>query len=137
MPGRKFTMLPEDVIAAYSLDEGATRPALSFYFDVAEEGGELRGRSSRIERVRVAANLRHATYDVLNEALPAGETRGLAFEDELRALWRVACSLEARRGKSSAPSALDYSFHVEGERVRIVPRKRGSPLDKLVSELMI
>jgi exoribonuclease-2 len=49
----------------------------------------------------------------------------------------VACGLEARRGKPAAPGALDYSFHVEGDRVRIAPRKRGSPLDKLVSELMI
>jgi exoribonuclease-2 len=33
--------------------------------------------------------------------------------------------------------ALDYSFYVEDGRVRIVPRKRGAPLDKLVSEMMI
>ncbi len=137
MPGRKFTMLPEDVIAAYSLDERGERPAISFYFDVAEADGALRGRSSRLERVRVAANLRHAQYDALNEALPRGEGRGLAFEQELGALWRVAGALEARRGKPSAPGALDYTFHVEGERVRIVPRKRGAPLDKLVSEMMI
>jgi len=31
----------------------------------------------------------------------------------------------------------DYTFYVENGRVRIVPRKRGAPLDKLVSELMI
>jgi exoribonuclease-2 len=33
--------------------------------------------------------------------------------------------------------ALDYTFHVENDRVRIVRRKRGAPLDKLVSEMMI
>jgi exoribonuclease-2 len=137
MPGRKFTMLPEDVIAAYSLDERAVRPAISFYFDVGEEDGVLRGRSSRLERVRIAANLRHAQYDALNDALPLGETRGLAFEDDLRGLWRVACALEARRGKPSAPGAVDYSFYVDGEQVRVVPRKRGAALDKLVSEMMI
>ena len=137
MPGRKFTMLPDDVIAAYSLDERGEHPAVSFYFDVDEADGTLRGRSSRLERVRIAANLRHAQYDVLNDALPLGEGRGLAFERELTSLWRVACALEARRGKPSAPGAVDYSFHVEGERVRVVPRKRGAPLDKLVSEMMI
>jgi exoribonuclease-2 len=31
----------------------------------------------------------------------------------------------------------DYTFYVENERVRIVPRRRGSPLDKLVAEMMI
>jgi len=32
---------------------------------------------------------------------------------------------------------VDYNFKVDGERVSIVPRKRGSPIDKVVSELMI
>ncbi len=32
---------------------------------------------------------------------------------------------------------MDYNFYVENERVRIVERKRGSPIDKLVSEMMI
>jgi exoribonuclease-2 len=138
MPGRKFTMLPEDVIAAYSLDEGEARPAISLYLDVSESDGSVRGRSTRVERVRVAANLRHAQYDVLNETLPAGSKTGLAFEDELRALWRVATALEARRGKpSAAAGALDYNFQVEEGRVRILPRKRGAPLDKLVAEMMI
>ena len=138
MPGRKFTMLPEDVVAAYSLDEGAARPAFSLYLDISEKDGSVRGRSTKVERVRVAANLRHAQYDALNETFAAGTQAGLAFEDELRILWRIALALEARRGKPSAgPGALDYSFHVEEGRVRIVPRKRGAPLDKLVAELMI
>jgi exoribonuclease-2 len=50
----------------------------------------------------------------------------------------VALALEAKRGRPSAGAmSFDYSFHVEGDRVRIVRRKRGAPLDKLVSELMI
>ena len=47
-------------------------------------------------------------------------------------------ALETRRGRSSTAAApLDYTFYVENERVRIVPRKRGAPLDKLVAEMMI
>jgi len=69
---------------------------------------------------------------------PAGGSGGLRFEDELRSLWRFAGALEKARGKPSvAAGAADYTFYVEGDRVRIVPRKRGAPLDKLVSELMI
>ena len=138
MPGRKYTMLPEDVIEAYSLDGGADKPALSLYFEINEADGSVRGYSTRAERIRIAANLRHAQYDALNEAFEAGTRVGLPFEDELRALWRFASALELRRGRPSAgPGALDYSFYVENERVRIVPRRRGAPLDKLVSELMI
>ena len=137
MPGCKFTMLPDDVVARFSLDHGAAQPAVSLYFEVGEDG--LPGaRQSRVERVRIAANLRHAQYDVLNQAFEANQKAGLPYEEELRHLWRTARALEGERGRPSTGAAiLDYSFFVEDGRVRIVPRKRGSPLDKLVSELMI
>ncbi|MGE5641058.1 MAG: ribonuclease catalytic domain-containing protein [Clostridia bacterium] len=137
MPGRKFTMLPEDVIARYSLDEGGTRPVVSLYVEATPDG-EIRGRHSRLERIAVAANLRHARYDILNDAFAAGAAAGLPYEEDLRTLWRFSVGLEARRGKAErGPARLEYTFHVEEGRVRIVPRKRGSPLDKLVAELMI
>jgi exoribonuclease-2 len=137
MPGRKYTMLPDDVVARFSLEHGSAQPAVSLYFDVSDEGLPL-ATYSRVERINIAANLRHAQYDVLNDAFEAGTRAGLPYEDELRELWRVATALEARRGRPSTGAAiLDYSFFVENDRVRIVPRKRGTPLDKLVSELMI
>jgi exoribonuclease-2 len=110
---------------------------VSLYFDVSDAGLPL-GTHSRVERINIAANLRHAQYDVLNDAFETGTKAGLPFEDELRELWQVANALEARRGRPSTGAAIvDYSFFVENDRVRIVPRKRGAPLDKLVSELMI
>jgi exoribonuclease-2 len=137
MPGRKYTMLPDDVVSAFSLDHGAAQPAVSLYFEVGPDGLPL-STHSRVERVPIAANLRHARYDVLNSAFEKGEGAGLEYEEELRELWRVALALEKRRGRPSTGAAiLDYTFFVEDDRVRIVPRKRGSPLDKLVSELMI
>ena len=62
----------------------------------------------------------------------------------MRALWQTAERMAARRGKTDI-ARTDFAFHVDwngegaGERgrVAIVPRPRGSPLDKLVSELMI
>ena len=137
MPGRKFTMLPEDVIERFSLDHGGERLALSLYVDLDADFG-VRARHTRLEQVPIAANLRHAQYDVLNEAFENGQGTGLEFEEELRTLWRAAVAFEARRGRSSTATApLDYTFYVENERVRIVPRKRGAPLDKLVAEMMI
>jgi exoribonuclease-2 len=131
-------MLPDDVIARFSLDSGGERAAVSLYFDVSEEDGSVRGRHSRLERLPMAANLRHAQYEVLNQAFASGGRAGLPFEDELRSLWRLATALEARRGKPSAGGgAPEYTFYVEAGRVRIVPRQRGAPLDKLVAELMI
>jgi exoribonuclease-2 len=137
MPGRKFTMLPEDVIQRFSLDQGGERLAVSLYFDVGPDW-RVGARYTKLERVPIAANLRHAQYDRLNELFESGGRAGLAYEEDLRALWQIALALEARRGRPSAGAlVLDYSFHVEEGRVRIVPRKRGAPLDKLVSEMMI
>jgi len=141
MPGRKFTMLPEDAIAPLSLDEGTERPVLSLYLNVGARDYALRGRHTRLERIRVAANLRHATHDALNAAFEGGREAGplgLAFEEELHTLWRLALALEAGRGKPSVNAGnLDFVFRVEEGRVAIEARKRGAPLDKLVSELMI
>jgi exoribonuclease-2 len=137
MPGRKFTMLPDEVIRRFSLDHGGELPAVSLYVDL-DEQHIVRGHYTRLERVSIVANLRHAQYDALNDAFERNQSIGLAFEDDLRTLWQAAVALEARRGRPSVgASALDYSFYVENDRVRIVPRKRGAPLDKLVSEMMI
>jgi len=138
MPGRKFTMLPDDVVERLSLDAGGERTAVSLYFDAVEGEPGVRVRHTRLERVPIAANLRHAQYDVLNQAFETGGRVGLPHEDDLRSLWRVAEALEAKRGRPSTGAAtLDYNFSVEGDQVRILPRRRGAPLDKMVSELMI
>jgi exoribonuclease-2 len=54
-------------------------------------------------------------------------------------LWKLAQQLEAARGKPADNSnqQLDYNFHIQNNRVTISPRRRGSPIDKVVSELMI
>ncbi|MSQ63902.1 MAG: RNB domain-containing ribonuclease [Betaproteobacteria bacterium] len=142
MPGCKFTMLPDDAVACLSLDAGRERPVVSLYLNVGAGDFSLRGRHTKLERVKVAANLRHAEHDALNAAFEAGgadpDLLGFAFEGELHTLWQVALALEKRRGKPSVNSAnLDYLFRVEDGRVAIEARKRGAPLDKLVSELMI
>jgi len=138
MPGQKFTMLPEDVIAYFSLDHGTAQPAVSLYIDVSPDDFTVRGHRSRLERIPIAANLHHAQYDRLNDAFLGESVCGLPFEDELRSLWRFACALEARRGKPAVNSALqEFTIAVENGRVEVRARKRGAPLDKLVAELMI
>ena len=138
LPDRKYTMLPGDAVAACSLDAGEERAAVSLYLTVSAADGTVRGHHTRLERLRVAANLRHQDCAALNEGFESGAPCGLPFEDELRQLWRVALALEARRGRPSVPAhAVDYSFRVEDGRVAIEARRRGAPLDKLVAELMI
>jgi exoribonuclease-2 len=138
MPGRKITMLPEPLIAQFSLSRGAAHPALSLYVETAPDGTPLT-RDTRLERVTIAANLR---LDSIGDAFAGPASAGeVEWTDELRALWRLARKFEAARGKAD-PARIDYSFYVDWHaapdgRVSIVPRPRGSPLDKLVAELMI
>jgi len=138
MPGRKITMLPDEAIGRFTLAAGAPRPALSLYVETTPDGTPLR-QATRLELVPVAANLR---LDTVGEDFVAAASPGdPRWTDELRALWRLAEKLEAARGKPDVPR-LDYTFLVDWDaaddgRVAIVPRPRGSPLDKLIAELMI
>ena len=137
-PGRKITMLPDTVIECCTLAAGAAPPALSLYVEVAPDGKPLK-HATRLERVPIAANLR---LDAIGERFAEAATPGEPeWTDELRMLWRVAQELEAARGKPETPRT-DYSFRVDWNaapegRVTILPRRRGSPLDKLVAGLMI
>lgn len=52
-PGGKITMLPENWIAAFSLDAGAYRPSISIYFDVDSEFN-VGEPTCKIEAVNIA-----------------------------------------------------------------------------------
>jgi exoribonuclease-2 len=143
-PGRKITMLPEPVIERYSLAAGQVVPAVSLYAEV-DEDFAIRSTRTAVERVQIGGNLR---LDALEpcftpEALAAAGARAVPALDhpqgfELWTLWGFAQRLLASRGKQpEAPGRVEYSFIVEGDRVRLRPRPRGSPLDTLVAELMI
>ena len=139
IPGGKITMLPESVIQNYTLGEQRLRPALSMYLDVADDFTVM-GVTSRIEQISVSANLRHdALEGCFNEYALAGGTVDHPFGKELMALWKFACKMEALRGKTNDTNneRIEYSFNVTGDRIAITPRRRGSPSDKVVSELMI
>lgn len=63
MPGYKITMLPDEVVDTYTLLEGADRPAVSLYARFDEATLELQSTETKLERVPIAANLRHDQLD--------------------------------------------------------------------------
>ena len=138
-PGGKITMLPEAAIALYTLGEQRTPPVVSLYVEIAPDFSIV-SSSTRVERVAVAANLRHDALEALctRTAVEAG-TVDHPFGMELTTLWRLAGRLAAARGQDDEePEARpEYSFYVVNDRVRIVRRFRGTPIDRIVSELMI
>ena len=63
MPGDKITMLPDTPIARFSLEAGRELPALSLYADLDAAGTRVVSTFTCVDRIRVAANLRHDRLD--------------------------------------------------------------------------
>jgi exoribonuclease II len=139
MPGDKITMLPAAAIDRYTLLAGKAMPAVSFYAEFSPQL-EIVATESRIESVWIQDNLRHDTLDpVFNSDAVLARHVEHPFGAELLKLHDVAERLEAARGKadSAREQRAEYSFYVRDDRVEIIERERGSPIDKVVSELMI
>ncbi|SDY48056.1 ribonuclease catalytic domain-containing protein [Nitrosomonas sp. Nm33] len=139
LPGRKITMLPEKTIDLYTLSETRLRPTVSLYLDVADDFTVISSQS-RIEKIRVIANLRHdALEQQFNEDTLRKNRTNYPFAHELSLLWNFSRKMEILRGKENDINneKIDYSFFIEQDRITIQERRRGSPIDRVVSELMI
>ena len=157
-PGDKITMLPDTVIAQFSLDEGAARPALSIYVDIDAAGAvDKDSLQLRAEMVPMGANLRLENLEhLVTEESLVDESSNYPYRQELSVLWAAAKLLHAGRQEQRIanglraeqlgvldPNALARDFHfqikeVDGaQRVDISPRQRGSILDTIVAEWMI
>ena len=140
MPGHKITMLPDAVIAEFSLDEGKSPAALSLYARV-DVAMQVKSTETRVERVPMTSNLRIGPLDELRWMDPVNDDQE-KHAAALRTLYAFAQVLASARGEQ-AQNRVDYSFAIYGDpdaldcRVEIGPRRRGSPVDTLVSELMI
>ncbi len=155
MPGWKITMLPDAVVQAYTLAEGRDCPAVSLYVTLDEATLEVRASQTRLERVPIAANLRHDKLDavVTEDTLTGQAPADYAFAPELAFAFRLARALKARRevarGRPETFNRPDYNFRLAREpgtadaeptgheTVQITTRQRGSPLDLIVAEAMI
>ncbi|MCK6425111.1 MAG: RNB domain-containing ribonuclease [Burkholderiaceae bacterium] len=156
MPGWKLTMLPDEVVQAYTLEAGRDCPAVSLYVRIDEATLAIQASETRLERVPIVANLRHDQLDavITEAALDGSATADFPFAPELSFCWRLARQLKAQRevvrGKPELFNRPDYSFRLvdaEGrptqteprgdEQVQIVERRRGAPLDLIVAEAMI
>jgi len=158
MPGYKVTMLPDEVVQAYTLQEGRDCPAVSLYASFDEATLALKDTQTRLERVPIRANLRHDQLDaVVTEQWlqePAAGTEAApqlsGLHPPLSFLYRLALHLkslrEVVRGKPENFNRPDYNFRLVGndgaepvgdEQVQISIRRRGAPLDLIVAEAMI
>ena len=161
MPGYKVTMLPDEVVQRYTLQEGRDCPAVSLYVTFDEASLEILDSNTRLEQVPIAHNLRHDQLDgvVTAEWLTQGpgdsDSTAVpqplpALQPALGLLFRLANHLKAQRevvrGKPENFNRPDYNFRLQGnagkepqgdETVSISIRQRGAPLDLIVAEAMI
>jgi exoribonuclease II len=158
MPGHKITMLPDDVVQAYTLMAGRNCPAVSLYVSFDEASLEVTGTRTALEQVPIALNLRHDQLDTLiTEAWLADGASANGAPPEIEALqptlafiFRLARHLKTQReivrGKPENFNRPDYTFKLENvvgeepdgsETVLIGTRQRGAPLDLMVAEAMI
>ncbi len=159
MPGYKVTMLPDDVVQAYTLMAGRDCPAVSLYVTLDETTLEIKSSETKLERVHIGANLRHDQLDTIVTTVWLEDPEFLHQIDpqplhhkrkQLSFLYRLAKDLKAKRevvrGKPENFSRPDYNFKLVGndgaepqgtEQVQISIRLRGEPLDLVVSEAMI
>jgi exoribonuclease-2 len=160
MPGYKITMLPDEVVQQYTLAEGQACPAVSLYVTFDEATLSIQHSETKLERVPIAANLRHDQLDAwvtqawLEDSAPApriGEPQLPISHESLAFFWRLAQHLKAGRevvrGKPETFNRPDYNFRLQRtqsdapptghETVQISVRQRGAPLDLIVAEAMI
>jgi exoribonuclease-2 len=160
MPGAKITMLPDDVVQAYTLLAGRDCPAVSLYVQLDEASLQPQASETRLEQVPITANLRHDQLDAhiterwLEDAgSPSDPTMpadAAALRPQLAFLHRLARHLKAQRevvrGKPETFNRPDYNFRLVDatgaepsgeETVEISVRRRGAPLDLIVAEAMI
>ncbi len=136
-PGNKITMLPDNVISHYSLDQGKILPVVSIYFNI-DHDFTIISQETKLERVMIKENLRTESLEQLFNSENLAIDHGYPYESELKTLHKFALKLEEQRGRPSVNQLMvDYNFVFEDGKVKIKPRLRGNPIDKLVSELMI
>ena len=138
MPGNKITMLPDAVVKPFSLVAGETKPALSLYVEFTPSF-DIVAHETKLEKIKMADNLRHDEIEPFFNVATLDKDSGHPYWSRLKMLFGLAESLEIARGKANPNAApqIDYNFYVTDGIVKIVARERGSPMDKLVAELMI
>ncbi len=146
MPGDKITMLPDALVEQFTLAAGDARAALSLYATLESQSWSVTATETLIERVPIAANLRHNDLDAeVTEQSLADGSGDYPYKDEITTLWQWAQQLEAARMvkreafglRPEQVNRVDFNFYVDDDVVTITRRKRGAPLDKIVAELMI
>lgn len=139
-PGGKITMLPSSWIAAFSLDEGKLRPAISLYVEVDPQFEVVR-TETKLEAIHIVNNLRIQNIEqAFLPEQPHSSNEAFPHHHAMNWMYDFAIARMKARGKYDPDRQPQYDYNIvvdKDEHVQIKVRQRGSPIDTLVSELMI
>lgn len=149
LPGKKITMQGENLINAFSLNEGEVKPCISLYVVANLASGEIISSDSKVESIKVKENLRLSMFDddlVTAENLNDNSV-DLPYEFLIRPFWRLTRHLSAKRdevrGYPESNKGLEFSFLLHGDwqdqdaEIELLPRRRDIPIDLIIGEMMI
>lgn len=136
-PFNKITMFDKNIVDKYSLRENELRIVLSLYF-VIDKKNNICESFTKLEKVKIYKNIHISNLEANFNLETIGITQNYEFEKELKILYNFASTLEAKRGKKTSNHLIcDYSFEKHNEKISLKPRFRGTPIDLVVSEMMI
>ena len=141
-PGGKNTLLPYNCIKTFRLDDGK-RPILSLYVEVDADFQVASTPQTRLENLTIKHNLRIQDIEPhFNAGTGLAESDSVQFpcQPQLRWLYRFAIERQKQRDRYEENRTPQYDYGIEFNpdgSVRISHRERGSPIDTLVSEMMI
>ncbi len=147
-PGDKIPMQSDELIQAFSLNEGNYAPALSLYVTANIFTGDILNEETKLEEVFIKENLRTNHLDTLLtvESLESADSN-LPHGDLFKPMWAFSKHLrkarEEVRGKPEVLDRIEYNFKLDGpaddpnSKPILIPRMRNAPLDLIVAEFMI
>ena len=121
MPGDKITMLPDELVATYTLGAGQTRPALSLYVTLNTEDWSVVSTESKVEAVPMSANLRLNDLEtVVTEENLDNDAGEYPHKADIAVIWQWALVLEKARMakresfglKAEQTNRVDFNFYV-------------------------
>ncbi|ASY41296.1 ribonuclease catalytic domain-containing protein [Taylorella equigenitalis] len=141
-PTEKYTMLPDDIVQSFSLNQGEEKPTVSLYLKANVKTGEILEHENKIELIEVKENLALNKLDniITKEYLESSEEG--KYKDLFNPLLKFAkARRKIREDYRGYPETQrdEYTFKINDElnKIEIEPRCRTSPLNFIVAELMI
>lgn len=141
LPDQKITLFPSQIIEQFSMHEGTIRPAMSLYIDV-DQHHHIKHYQTQIDKISIKKNFDKATLEtILFEEFMVSQASSdnVPFLEEL--IWLIgftsALALQYTTSDIAIFPERDFNIAVHDNKISVRSRQRNTPIDCLVSTMMI